>query len=67
MPCWQDLARQVVRQEQLKALKRARQDAKKAVKDTRKKEKTVLKRKCRLVKVDWEGLLLVLSNMGSYA
>ena len=66
MPCWQDLARQVVLQEQLKALKKARQDAKKAVKDTRKKEKTVLKRKSRLVKADWEGLLLVLSHMGSY-
>ena len=56
----------MVLQEQLKALKKARQDAKKAVKDTRKKEKTVLKRKSRLVKADWEGLLLVLSHMGSY-
>ena len=63
MPCWQDLARQQVLQEQLKPLKKARQDAKKAVKDTRKKEKTVLKQKSRPVKVDWEGLRLVLSNM----
>lgn len=51
MSCFRHLANQVVLQEQLKALKRARQEAKQAAKNARKQERTAWQRRNRIVKV----------------